>query len=569
MVSHPRFLKAGLPLRQLLPEAEWIGLQDLPVHRAVSDPREVRPGDVWVAVGGRKKATRKPPLSYPKGSQVGAGMAPPHGGVLSEEAALAVARRAAAVVVETPLPGLPIPQVLVPDVREAWGRICQALAGYPSKVLKVIAVTGRLGVTPTCWLLRRVLAEAGYRPGLLTPQGRFDGNHWKSIGQDISGPDRLADLLAQMHAHQCTHAVIEVSKRALAEKHLAGMDLDVVCLTPFGLKEPFGREKSASAPQTADCRPALAADRSAEPAAAGRETKDQKTSQSQELASHPLMGQLEEGLFQYLPPEGLTVLSADDPLSAEWLRLLEGPVLTVGVRRMAEIAARLLEQQLAEQTFLLQAGTDVTPVRTRRIGQEHIISCLLATAVGLAYGIELTAVIRALEAVDSAPGCLERIERGQPFGVFLETAQTGVSLRQSLRTLKRLCQGRLWCVAGLGPNQQKKADLFRRLLPRYVERLLLTAEVFSQGAGQAKEPACVKAVRERFPSAHQTLWLPDRGEAIWTALQQAEPGDCVLVLSSRANPSSPAGRRSSDWDDRQMILYCLESLYPEELPLTG
>ncbi|HPP53568.1 MAG TPA: hypothetical protein PK777_11495, partial [Thermoguttaceae bacterium] len=86
-MSHPTFSKAGLPLRQLLPEAEWIGLQDLAVHRVVSDPREVRPGDVWVAVGSRKKATGNP-LSYPKGSHVGTGIAPPHGGVLPEEASL-------------------------------------------------------------------------------------------------------------------------------------------------------------------------------------------------------------------------------------------------------------------------------------------------------------------------------------------------------------------------------------------------------------------------------------------------------------------------------------------------
>ena len=566
MVSHPRFSKAGLPLRQLLPEAEWIGLQDLAVHRVVSDPREVRPGDVWVAVGSRKKATGNP-LSYPKGSQVGTGIAPPHGGVLPEEAALAVARRAAAVVAETPLPGLPIPQVVVPDVREAWGRICQALAGHPSKTLKVVAVTGRLGVTPTCWLLRRVLAEAGYQPGLLTPQGRFDGKHWKLVGQDISGPDTLAERLAQMLDCQCTHAVIEVSPRALAEKHLAGMDLDVVCLAPFGRKETLGRGKSTSEQQIP---PTVG--RSAESASGGRQSKDQNKAPNRSPCPsprpHPRVAALQEGLFQYLTPEGLTVLSADDPLSAEWLPFLEGPVLTVGVRRMAEITARLLEQQLAEQTFLLQAGTDVTPVRTRRIGNEHIISCLLAAAVGLAYGIELAPVVRALELVESVPGHLERIERGQPFGVFLEAARNGVGLCQGLGTLKRLCEGRLWCVAGLGMNQQKKADLFQRVLPRYVDRLLLTVESFSQGVGQAKEPACVRAVRERF-AAGQALWFPDRGEAIWTALQQAEAGDCVVVLCSREKTSLPAANASSDWADRQMIQGCLECLYPEELPLTG
>jgi len=556
VVSLPLVVTGGLQLRQLLPEAEWIGIQDLLVHRCVRDPRQVRPGDVWVAVPGRKKTLRMPPRSNPKEIQTGGEISSERRGILPEEIALAIARGATAVVAEHPLPGLPIPQVLTPDVREAWGRICQALAGHPSKRLKVIAVMGHLGVTPTCWLLRRILAEAGYRPGLLSRLGSFDGKHWLSAGENISGPEMLASQLVRMLSHQCTHAVVEVSSGALAEKYLAGMDLDGVCLTPFGRKpktspplknSPFAR---FSAPSAESGRPTA--------------------SESEAAACYdPLVAALRDRLFRYLTAEGLTVLSADDPISVECLRFLEGPVLTVGIRQMAEITAHLVEQQLAEQTFLLQAGADVTPVRTRRIGQEHRVDCLLAAAVGLAYGMDLTDVIRGLESVESVPGHLERIEQGQPFGVFLDAPRSGLWLRQNLRTLKGLCQGRLWCVAGLGPGQRKKTALFAQLLPQYVDRLLLTPEEPTQGTSPKKPPNGVQKILDRFPAGQQALWTPDRGEAIWTALQQAEAGDCVLILSRLRTYSPVPGRKSSDGDDRRVVQFCLESLYPEELPLGG
>ena len=58
------------------------------------------------------------------------------------------------------------------------------------------------------------------------------------------------------------------------------------------------------------------------------------------------------------------------------------------------------------------------------IGTHHVYNCLMAAAVGLAYGIDLPTVVRGLEAVDHVPGRLERIECGQPFGVFVDFAHT-------------------------------------------------------------------------------------------------------------------------------------------------
>ena len=60
----------------------------------------------------------------------------------------AIARGAVAVVAERPL-RRQVPVCLVPDTREASGRICQALAGQPSHKLTVIGVTGTNGKTTT------------------------------------------------------------------------------------------------------------------------------------------------------------------------------------------------------------------------------------------------------------------------------------------------------------------------------------------------------------------------------------------------------------------------------------
>ena len=123
--------------------------------------------------------------------------------------------------------------------------------------------------------------------------------------------------------------------------------------------------------------------------------------------------------------------------SAAYLRRLDGPVLTVGIQTAAEITAMPVEQCLSEQTFLLTAGSETVPVRTQMIGTHHIYNCLAAAAVGLAYGIELTTVVRGLESVGHVPGRLERIECGQPFGVFVDFAHTPDALAGVLRPCGR------------------------------------------------------------------------------------------------------------------------------------
>ncbi len=172
-------------------------------------------------------------------------------------------------------------------------------------------------------------------------------------------------------------------------------------------------------------------------------------------------------LFDHLADEGFAVLNADDPGSAGYLRQLDGPVLTVGIEAAAEITATPVEQCLSEQTFLLTAGSETVPVRTQMIGTHHIYNCLAAAAVGLAYGIELTTVVRGLESVGHVPGRLERIECGQPFGVFVDFAHTPDALTGVLKTLRQVTAGRLICVFGAGGERDRQK---RPLMGRAVEQ---------------------------------------------------------------------------------------------------
>ena len=136
-----RLPQRGIPsvsLRRLLPEAQFVGSVDWKVFGCTDDHRRLEPGQVFVAAREAR---------------------PGYDGHLFVREALE--RGAAGVVVERPCPEAGRLQVIVPNATAAHARICQALAGDPSRQLVTMGVTGSFGKTITSLMVRSIIETAG------------------------------------------------------------------------------------------------------------------------------------------------------------------------------------------------------------------------------------------------------------------------------------------------------------------------------------------------------------------------------------------------------------------------
>ncbi len=481
-----------LSLRELLPEAEFQAAADICVEGCACDSRRVEPGFLFAALSGTRHDGRD----------------------FIPEAAT---RGCTAVLTERPVPELSLPACVVPNAREAYGRICQALAGHPSRGLKLIGITGTNGKTSTSCLVASILTTAGYRVGLLGTLGYLDGKVIEEAALTTPPADELATWLARMVRNECSHAVMEISSHALAQARVAGIRLDAACVTNV--------------------------------------TRDH-------LDYHRTLREYRRAkwkLFDHLSGEGFAVINADDAVSAGYLRQIDGPVLTVGIRSAAEITARPLEQHLSEQTFLLRAGSETMPVRTKMIGTHHVYNCLVAAAVGLTYGIDLPTVVRGLEAADQVPGRLERIECGQPFGVFVDYAHTPHALAECLRTLRGLAEGRLICVFGAGGDRDRQK---RPLMGRAVEAEADLAVLTSDNPRTEDPQEIIRQVLKGFRQPAAVELVPDRAEAIRRALAAAEPGDCLLIAGKGHENYQIIGEDRIPFDDRELARRWLYDMQP-------
>ena len=478
----------SISLREVLPEAEFLGADDIRVSACSCDSRRLRRGELFAALPG----------------SVHDGLA-----FLAE----ATARGCSAVLADRPVAGTKVPVCMVPDAREAFGRICQHLAGNPSRRLRVIGVTGTNGKTTTSCLTARLLTAAGYRVGLVGTLGYWDGLECDDATLTTPPADKLASLLARMVDNGCSHAVIEVSSHALDQSRLAGIELDAACVTNV-------RRDHLDYHRTID---------------------DYRLTKSK--------------LLEYRSAEGFAVLNADDPTSAAYLTTADGPVLTVAMRSAAEITATMVERYISEQTFLLTAGDETVPVCTKMIGTHHVYNCLSAAAIGLVYGIDLTTIARGLEAVQYIPGRLQRIECGQPFGVFVDFAHTPDALAGCLQSLREVIDGRLICVFGAGGDRDREK---RPLMGKAVESAAHLAVITNDNPRTEDPLAIIGDILEGFQRPRRAKVVLDRAEAIAHALSLAEPGDCVLIAGKGHETYQIIGRQkipSDDYEIAQQWLY--------------
>jgi UDP-N-acetylmuramoyl-L-alanyl-D-glutamate--2,6-diaminopimelate ligase len=407
--------------------------------------------------------------------------------ILEEVVGLAIYHGCSAVVADRPVAGAEsVPFFIVPNVSECFAAFCHAVYESPGKSLQLIGITGTSGKTTTSYLISGMLAESGIHVGLIGSLGIFDGDTFHANTQSDITPDRLAVWLDRMVMNGCTHVIIEASSRMIANGWLAGIQFDAVCLTNIR-RDHLDFHKSVEQ---------------------YRRTK--------------------LGIFKYAKKKALAVCNIDDRITEAIVPLIDQPLLSVGIRNPSEIGAVLVERYSSEQTFIITAGSEAVPFRTKIIGDEFIYNCMMSTALGIGFEIDIKTIARGIERVETIPGRMERIECGQNFNVYIDAARTTDSVTAALRTIREVTEGRLICVFGAAEyHDPAKRLFFGKAMATLSDSVVLTAVTDHLNPETA---AALCDIGKGFASRDGVYIMPERAEAIAWALSEALEGDSVLIF---------------------------------------
>ena len=252
-----------------------------------------------------------------------------------------------------------------------------------------------------------------------------------------------------------------------------------------------------------------------------------------EFGSREAIAQAKGELVEALPPDGVAVLNADDPLVSAMAARTAARVVQVGRAADADVRAEDVElDDLGRARFRLVAGGGSAPVTLRLVGEHHVGNALAAAAVALECGMPPADVAAALsEATPVSRWRMEVTERPDGVVVINDAYNANPeSMTAALTTLAAIERGRTWAVLGpmaeLGPDGPSAHEDIGRLAAR-----LGVARVVA--VGEAARPIADAAALEGSWSG-EASWEPDVDAAVARLRAGLRRGDVVLVKASRA-----------------------------------
>jgi UDP-N-acetylmuramoyl-L-alanyl-D-glutamate--2,6-diaminopimelate ligase len=474
-----------------------------------------------------------------------------------EYAGDAVARGAVAVAGEKPLEGLDVPFVQVTDGREALAWLNAAWYGHPSRVMRVVGITGTDGKTTTANLLFSILRAAGRRVGLMSTVHAVIGDSVYDTGLHTTTPDAsdFQRYLAGMRDAGTQDAVLEVTSHGLAQHRVTGCEFDVAVVTNI-THEHLDFHGSFEAYREAKAmlfRSLMQFPR--KPGIPKCSVLNRDDASFDLLAGIPV-----ERIVSY----GI----AASARSAAW----SGPAETdSGLRdrqQTISLTAHDVRHTPAGTEFDVEAfdeaagASDTWHLVTPLVGGFNVYNALAASGAALALGVDVPAIQAGVHALGGVPGRMEKVDRGQAFTALVDFAHTPHALARALEAARDLAvpAGRVIVVFGCaGLRDLEKRSLMGEAAARLADITIITAE----DPRTESLDAIMAQTAEALARAGRTegidfLRVVDRLRAIQCAVRQARPGDVVVLCGKGHEQSMCFGSVEYAWRDQEALAWALD-----------
>jgi len=192
-----------------------------------------------------------------------------------------------------------------------------------------------------------------------------------------------------------------------------------------------------------------------------------------------------------------------------------------------------------------------------------VSNCLaaLGATVG-ALGLDFAVAVNAIPSFTGIPGRMERIEMGQPFTAIVDFAHTPNALKVALETARPMTKGRVIAVFGsAGLRDVEKRKLMAAESVQQADITILTAEdPRTESLDGILEEMAQAATRQGGKENDNFIREPDRGLAIFKAVQMAQPDDLVIACGKGHEQSMCFGDTEYPWDDRTAMKAALAQL---------
>ena len=405
-------------------------------------------------------------------------------------------------------PEIAAPFVVIKDARKALAAISAAWFGRPAEKMKIIGVTGTNGKTTVTNLIKTIIEKCtGEKVGLIGTNGNMIGDRELHAERTTPESYEIQELLAMMVREDCRYVVMEVSSHALYLNRVYGIKFEVGVYTNLS---------------------------------------------GDHLDFHSSMEEyaaVKSGMFN-------SCLSAAINVDDEYAPLMKsgaaGRVLTFAVKDgYADLVAKDVKLQSDRVDFCALAIGSLIRVVLGIPGLFSVYNALAAIAAAMLLELDAEQAAAALQICGGVKGRAEVVPTGRDFTVLIDYAHTPDALENIIMAAKTFTRGRVVTLFGCGGDRDKtKRPVMGGIAAKHSDFVVVTSdnprteipgEIINNilaGMGDTKTPYRV---------------IENRREAIHWALENAKPGD-VLILAGKGHETYQIfGKEKRHFDEREVV----------------
>lgn len=468
------------------------------------DSRNVRAGDVFVAVAGSKTDGRK------------------FIGKAIENGAIAVICETDDSLDHGRVENQIVPIIQFYELKQNLSSLASLAFDEPSQKMRVVGVTGTNGKTSVTQIIASLLAELGQVCGVIGTTGQ---GLWPNLSETINTtPDAIGiqHELAVQHRSNAEWCAMEVSSHGLTQQRVSGIHFDVGVFTNL--------------------------------------SRDH-------LDYHGTMENYADAKFCLFKQPDLktAVINMDDEIGREFRRrLMDKNIEVIGFSTADSfhadgkyIVAKNLQSTPLGFTFSVDSSWGETSINLNLLGEFNVANVLASLAALLSQGFTLSDLKNAVEKLQPVIGRMETFGGNGKVTAVVDYAHTPDALAHAITALRPHCEGLLYSIFGCGGDRDKgKRPMMGEIAERLADRVIVTNDnPRSEDPNQIADDILAGCANPR-----QIKVILDRRTAISKTLQQADHNDVVLIAGKGHENYQIIKNKAEAYDERQFVAETLNNI---------
>ncbi len=364
-----------------------------------------------------------------------------------------------------------------------WAQAVTATIRYrrPGRKLHIIGVTGTNGKTTTCFMIWKMLSEAGIKTGLMTTVAWGVQKLNPELGHMTTvDAFTLNKRISEIKKEGAEYLVLEVTSHALAEYRTLGIPIEIAVFTNL--------------------------------------THDH-------LDYHRTFVKYRDAKAKLFKKAKFSILNADDAATRFYETLIK-KYTTYGIN---------YGDNRAENVKLGVSGVKYSlrdiKIETNIPGIFNVYNSLAAALVGEKVGLTNEQIEKGIKALDSVEGRMNVVDEGQPFTVIVDYAHAPDALEKVFDSVKDH-KGRIIVVhGGAGRRDPSTRPIRGMILGKYADFVIIPEDDSRDEDPEAIAEGFIKGATKAGKTLDKDLIKElDREKAIELAINTAKKDDIVLIL---------------------------------------